>query len=42
MALQKNPSDVMNMIKKQYDLAKQSVTLEITTEISAGHNFLHR
>ena len=29
----------MNMIKKKYDLAKQSVILEITTEISSGSRF---
>ena len=39
MVLPKNPSHVMNMIKKQYDLAKQSVILEITTKISSGSRF---
>ena len=36
MVLPKNLSNVMNMIKKQNDLAKQSVILEITTEIFSG------
>ena len=36
MVLPKNPFHVMNITKKQYDLAKQSVILEITTEIYCG------
>ena len=39
MVLPKNPSHVMNMIKEQYDLAKQSVILEIRTEICSGSRF---
>ena len=39
MVLPKNSSHVVNMIKKQYDLAKQSVILETTTEISSGSRF---
>ena len=39
MVLPKNPSHDMNMIKKQYDLAKQSVILEIILEISNGSRF---
>ena len=39
MVLPKNSSHVMNMLKKQYDLAKQSVILEITTELSGASRF---
>ena len=39
MVLPKNPSHVMNSIKKQYDLPKQSVISEITAEISSGSQF---
>ena len=41
MVLPKYLSNVMNMIKRQYDLAKQSVILEIITEISSGSRFLY-
>ena len=39
MVLPKNPSQVMDIIKKQYNLAKQIVISEITTEISSGSRF---
>ena len=39
MVLPKTPFHVMSMIKKQYDLAKQSVILEITTKISSVSRF---
>ena len=39
IVLPKKPSHVMNNIKKQYDLAKQSVISEITSEISSGSRF---
>ena len=39
MILPKNSFHVINMIKKQYDLTKQSVILEITIEMSSGSRF---
>ena len=39
IVLPKNSSYAMNMIKKQYDLTKQSVILEITTEKSTRSQY---